>query len=294
MATFEGPMLSLKSVNVISHFTDWTIAHVHVGGLGWNGMLTFGMLYYIIPRIFKTKLYSKKLANTHFWIATLGILLYAIPMYWAGFAQGLMWQEFNPDGTLVNKDFLETVTQLRPFFAMRSVGGALFIVGAILMGYNLLKTARSGKLVKNEPCEAVNGNIKVGKVQGEYWHKAIERKPVRMLVFSLIVILIGGAIEIIPTFLISSNVPTISSVTPYTPLELEGRDLYIREGCNNCHSQMVRPLRFETARYGEYSKAGEFVYDHPFLWGSKRTGPDLHREGIGINKIGLIHGTICT
>ena len=139
MATFEGPMLSLKSVNVISHFTDWTIAHVHVGGLGWNGMLTFGMLYYIIPRIFNTKLHSKKLANTHFWIATLGILLYAIPMYWAGFAQGLMWQQFNPDGTLVNKDFLETVTQLRPFFMMRSVGGALFIVGAIIMGYNLLK-----------------------------------------------------------------------------------------------------------------------------------------------------------
>ncbi len=281
MATFEGPMLSLKSVNVISHFTDWTIAHVHVGGLGWNGMLTFGMLYYIIPRIFNVKLYSKKLANTHFWIATLGILLYAIPMYWAGFAQGLMWQQFNPDGTLVNKDFLETVTQLRPFFLMRSLGGAMFIVGAILMGYNLLKTARSGKLIANEPCEAVNGNIKVGKVEGEYWHKSIERKPIRMLVVSLVVILIGGAIEIIPTFLIESNIPTITSVTPYTPLELEGRDLYIREGCNNCHSQMVRPLRFETARYGEYSKAGEYVYDHPFLWGSKRTGPDLHREGIG-------------
>lgn len=281
MATFEGPMLSLKSFNVISHFTDWTIAHVHVGGLGWNGMLTFGMLYYIIPKIYKRELYSEKLANTHFWIATLGILLYAIPMYWAGFTQGLMWQDFNPDGTLVNKDFLDTVTNLRPFFAMRSVGGLLFIVGAVLMGYNLLKTARAGSLIANEDCEAVNGNIAVGKVKGEYWHKVVERKPVRMLILSLLVILIGGVVEIIPTFLISSNVPTISSVTPYTPLELEGRDIYIREGCNNCHSQMVRPLRFETARYGEYSKAGEFVYDHPFLWGSKRTGPDLHREGIG-------------
>lgn len=282
MATFEGPMLSLKSVNLISHFTDWTIAHVHVGGLGWNGMLTFGMLYFIIPRIYKKPLYSKTLANAHFWIATLGILLYAIPMYWAGFAQGLMWQQFNPDGTLVNKDFLETVTQLRPFFAMRAVGGALFIVGAIIMSYNLLKTALAGKLVANEEAEAVNLiNAEEKKHKNEYWHKVVERKPVRMLILSLVVILIGGAIEIIPTFLVSSNVKHISSVKPYTPLELEGRDLYIREGCNNCHSQMVRPLRFETARYGEYSKAGEFVYDHPFLWGSKRTGPDLHREGIG-------------
>ncbi|MDX1444925.1 cytochrome-c oxidase, cbb3-type subunit I [Lishizhenia sp.] len=282
MATFEGPMLSLKSVNLISHFTDWTIAHVHVGGLGWNGMLTFGMLYFIIPKIYRKPLYSKKLANAHFWIATLGILLYAIPMYWAGFAQGLMWQQFNPDGTLVNKDFLETVTQLRPFFAMRAAGGALFIVGAVMMSYNLLKTALAGKLVANEEAEAVNAlMVEHKKEKKEYWHKVVERKPVRMLILSLVVILIGGAIEIIPTFLVSSNVKTISSVKPYTPLELEGRDLYIREGCNNCHSQMVRPLRFETARYGEYSKAGEFVYDHPFLWGSKRTGPDLHREGVG-------------
>ncbi len=287
MSTFEGPMLSLKSVNVISHFTDWTIAHVHVGGLGWNGMLTFGMLYFIIPRIYKNSLFSMKLANVHFWIATLGILLWTIPMYWAGFAQGLMWQEFNPDGTLVNKDFLETVTQIRPFYAMRASGGALFIIGAILMGYNILKTVLRGKLQANEAAEAINAlkqpeveKTEKSKVK-EYWHRAIERKPVKMLVLSLVVILIGGIVEIVPTFLISSNVPTISSVKPYTPLELEGRDLYIREGCNNCHSQMVRPLRFETARYGEYSKAGEFVYDHPHLWGSKRTGPDLHREGVG-------------
>lgn len=287
MSTFEGPMLSLKSVNVISHFTDWTIAHVHVGGLGWNGMLTFGMLYFIIPKIYKKPLFSVKLANIHFWIATIGILLYAIPMYWAGFEQGLMWQEFNPDGTLVNKDFLDTLVHMRPFYAMRAAGGALFITGAILMGYNILKTVASGKLVTNEPAEAVNAlSVPEQKKQTnsktkEYWHRAIERKPVKMLLLSLVVILIGGVIEIVPTFLIGSNVPQISSVKPYTPLELEGRDLYIREGCNNCHSQMVRPLRFETARYGEYSKAGEFVYDHPHLWGSKRTGPDLHREGIG-------------
>lgn len=281
MSTFEGPMLSLKSVNVISHFTDWTIAHVHIGGLGWNGMLTFGMLYWLVPKMWKTKLFSDTLANVHFWIATLGILLYAIPMYWAGFTQGLMWQDFNPDGTLVNKDFLETVTQLRYMYMMRALGGGLYIIGALVMVYNLIKTAASGSFVKNEAAEApALEKVEVAHT-GEYWHRFIERRPVQMLVLSLVLILIGGLVEMVPTFLIKSNIPTISSVQPYTPLELEGRDLYIREGCYNCHSQMVRPLRFETARYGEYSKAGEFVYDHPFQWGSKRTGPDLHREGKG-------------
>jgi cytochrome c oxidase cbb3-type subunit I/II len=100
-----------------------------------------------------------------------------------------------------------------------------------------------------------------------------------MLILSLVVILIGGLVEMIPTFLIQSNVPTITNVQPYTPLELQGRDIYVREGCYTCHSQMIRPFRFETERYGEYSKAGEFVYDHPFQWGSKRTGPDLQRVG---------------
>ena len=279
MATFEGPLLSLKNVNMISHFTDWTIAHVHVGGLGWNGMFTFGMLYWLFPRIFKTELYSKKAANQHFWIATLGIILYAIPMYIAGFMQGLMWQDFNADGTLVYKDFLETVTQLKPYYALRSLGGLLFIVGAVMMFWNLIKTAKSGKLVANEEAEAMvtrNATVSTGK---EYWHRTIERKPIQFMIVCIVVVGIGGLIEIIPTMIVKSNVPTIASVKPYTPLELEGRDIYIKEGCYNCHSQMIRPLRFETARYGEYSKSGEFVYDHPFQWGSKRTGPDLAREG---------------
>jgi cytochrome c oxidase cbb3-type subunit I/II len=279
MATFEGPLLSLKNVNMISHFTDWTIAHVHVGGLGWNGMMTFGLLYWLFPRLFRTELYSKKLANQHFWIATLGIILYAIPMYIAGFMQGLMWQEFNADGTLVYKDFLETVEMMKPYYILRSLGGLLFIIGAVMMFYNLVKTAKSGKLLANEEAEAMvtkNAEVHTGK---EYWHRTIERKPIQFMILSIIVVAIGGLIEIIPTMIVKSNIPTISSVKPYTPLELEGRDLYIKEGCYNCHSQMIRPLRFETARYGEYSKSGEFVYDHPFQWGSKRTGPDLAREG---------------
>jgi cytochrome c oxidase cbb3-type subunit I/II len=279
MATFEGPMLSLKSVNAISHFTDWTVAHVHVGGLGWNGFLTFGMLYWLFPKMWNTKLYSNKMANAHFWIGTLGILFYALPMYWAGFLQASMWNDMTPEGTLANPIFLDTVTNLKMLYGLRAVGGLMYLIGAIMMMYNLFMTAKIGKFIANEDVEAPRMLHQSHK--GEHWHRAIERRPVRLMILSLIVVAIGGLVQIIPTFLVKSNIPTISSVKPYTPLELEGRDIYIAEGCYNCHSQMVRPFRSETARYGEYSKAGEFVYDHPFQWGSKRTGPDLAREGRG-------------
>lgn len=278
MATFEGPMLSLKSVNAIAHYTDWIIAHVHVGALGWNGFMTFGILYWLVPKIYKTNLYSRKLANFHFWIGTLGILFYAIPLYWAGFTQGLMWKEFTPEGLLRYPNFLETVLRIIPMYIMRSIGGTFYLIGAIVMTFNLAKTMQAGKLLSNEAAEALP-LVKEASNKKEFWHRRLEGKPITLLVASLIVILIGGLVEMIPTFFISSNIPTIASVKPYTPLELQGRDLYIREGCVNCHSQMIRPFRSETERYGEYSKAGEFVYDHPFLWGSKRTGPDLQREG---------------
>ena len=279
MATFEGPMLSLKNVNAIAHFTDWIIAHVHVGALGWNGFLTFGILYWLIPKMFRTELYSKKLANWHFWLGTLGILFYAIPMYWAGFMQSLMWKEFTPEGVLKYPNFLETVTQIMPMYAARSLGGALYLIGFIVMAYNIIMTVKAGSFLANEDAEAAPLPKIYQAHKGEHWHRWIERRPIQFMILSLVLILIGGAIEMIPTFLVKSNIPTISSVKPYTPLELQGRDIYIREGCYTCHSQMIRPFRSETARYGEYSKAGEFVYDHPFQWGSKRTGPDLHREG---------------
>ena len=281
MATFEGPMLSLKSVNAVSHFTDWTVAHVHVGGLGWNGFFIFGMIYWLIPKMYKTGLYSTKLANTHFWLGTLGILFYAIPMYWAGVTQSSMWSEFKPDGMLANPIFMDTVTNLKFMYALRAFGGAIYIVGAVVMAYNIIKTVKTGSFISSETDEAAPLQ-KVEKSHGkEHWHRWIEKRPIQFMIATLFVILIGGIVELVPSFLVSSNVPTISAVKPYTPLELEGRDIYIREGCNNCHSQMVRPFRHEVVRYGEYSKAGEFVYDHPFLWGSKRTGPDLHREGRG-------------
>jgi cytochrome c oxidase cbb3-type subunit I/II len=282
MATFEGPMLSIKSVNAISHYTDWTIGHVHVGALGWNGFLTFGVLYWLIPRIYQTKLFSTKMANTHFWIGTLGILFYAIPLYWAGWTQALMWKQFTPDGFLSYGNFLETVTQIIPMYGLRALGGTMYLAGVLMMVYNLWKTAKVGNFLPYESAEAPARVVHQAS-KNEYWHKWIERRPMQMLVASAIVILIGGIVEIFPMMMIDSNVPKIESVKPYTALELEGRDIYIREGCVGCHSQMVRPFRSEVVRYDpedlQYSLSGEYIYDRPFLWGSKRTGPDLHRVG---------------
>ncbi|VAW27517.1 Cytochrome c oxidase (cbb3-type) subunit CcoN / Cytochrome c oxidase (cbb3-type) subunit CcoO, partial [hydrothermal vent metagenome] len=279
MATFEGPMLSLKSFNAITHFTDWIIAHVHIGGLGWNGFMIFGMIYWLVPKMWGTKLHSAKSANLHFWLGTLGILVYALPLYWGGVVQSLMWKQYTPDGFLQYANFLETVTKILPFYMLRLVGGTLYFTGVIIMVVNLIKTAKQGSFIANEDAEAPA--LEKVNIKGGTFHSALERKPIQFTIFTLVAILIGGAFELIPTYMVKSNIPTIASVKPYTPLELQGRDLYIREGCVSCHSQMVRPFRNETERYGEYSKAGEFVYDHPFLWGSRRTGPDLHRTGLG-------------
>ncbi|MCL8007714.1 cytochrome-c oxidase, cbb3-type subunit I [Gelidibacter japonicus] len=280
MATFEGPMLSLKNVNAIAHYTDWIIAHVHVGALAWNGFLAFGMVYWLIPRLTKSKLYSTGMANLHFWIGTLGIIMYALPLYVAGFTQASMWKQFNPDGSLVYGNFLETVTEIMPMYWMRAIGGTLYLTGMIVMIYNIVQTVRKGSAVTDELAEApALQRVSKGMVAGEHWHSWLERRPIQLTIGATIAILIGGIVQIIPTIMIDSNIPTITSVKPYTPLELEGRDLYIREGCVGCHSQMIRPFRDEVERYGEFSKAGEYVYDHPFLWGSKRTGPDLHRIG---------------
>lgn len=284
MATFEGPLLATKTLNKIGHYTDWVIGHVHIGALGWNGFIAFGMIYYLLPIMWRTKLWSTKLANWHFWLGTLGIIFYAVPLYIAGFTQGLMWKQFNPDGTLVWKNWLDTVTAIIPHYISRFVGGILYISGAILMVINVVATVRKGSFQKEVPAEApALANIGDGRKEGEGFHLWLERMPLYLTVLSFIAVAIGGAVQIIPTITVKENVPTISAVKPYTPLELEGRDLYIREGCNACHSQMIRPFRDEVVRFngknGQYSKGGEFVYDRPFLWGSKRTGPDLHRQG---------------
>jgi len=282
MATFEGPLLSIKSINAIAHFTDWIPAHVHVGTLGWNGFMTFGMIYWLVPRLFTGGAYSEKLANWHFWLGTTGLLFWALPMYVAGFTQSLMWKELAVDGTLVYGNFLETTKQIIPMYAIRALGGTLYIAGMVVMFINVWKTVTSGRLIANEEAQAP-ALSRHGAHAGEHWHRWIERRPVQMVIWSTVVVLIGGIIEIVPTLMVKSNTPTIASVQPYTPLELEGRDIYIREGCNACHSQMIRPFPSEVLRYDpagkQYSLPGEYVYDHPHLWGSKRTGPDLMRVG---------------
>jgi cytochrome c oxidase cbb3-type subunit I/II len=300
MATFEGPVLSIKSVNALSHYTDWTIAHVHGGALGWNGMMTFGMIYWLLPRIFQTKLFSKKLAEWHFWLGTVGILLYIVPIYVAGLTQGLMWRAITEQGQLMYPDFIETVRVLNPMYWIRVGGGACFISGVALLAVNFFMTWRNrpaqyeepvysaaplGDDYQDEPAPESNlQNVLEAAKKFDvwttmYWHRRWERLPFRFTVFVTIAVIVASLFEMIPTFLIRSNIPTISTVKPYTPLELAGRDIYVANGCYNCHSQMIRPILAETKRFGEYSKPGESVYDHPFQWGSRRIGPDLAREG---------------
>jgi cytochrome c oxidase cbb3-type subunit I/II len=240
MATFEGPMLALKNVNAIAHYTDWIVSHVHVGALGWNGFLTFGILYWLIPRMWNTSLYSKKLANFHFWIGLLGIVTYVSSMYWSGIAQSLMWKQFNPLGLLQYPNFLETTLQIIPMYIIRSVGGLLYLTGVVIASYNITKTIKQGSFIKDEAAEAPALVKHADPFKAGTRHRWLEAKPLTFLVASLIVVLIGGIVEFVPAFLISSNIPTIASVKPYTPLELHGRDIYIREGCVSCHSQMVQ------------------------------------------------------
>jgi cytochrome c oxidase cbb3-type subunit I/II len=286
MSTFEGPLLSIKSVNALSHYTDWTIAHVHAGALGWVGFMIFGMLYWLLPRLFQTELWSRRLAELHFWIGTVGILLYIVAIYAAGLTQGLMWRAFDDTGRLAYPDFIETTVRLIPMYWVRAIGGSLYITGIVLCAVNMLMTWRgrparyvervqeAPALAREFPAEPALGGFKRAA-----WHRRWEGLPLTFSVWVAVAVVTASLFEIVPMFLVQSNVPTIAAVRPYTPLELAGRDVYVSEGCNNCHSQMIRPIRAETMRYGEYSKPGEFVYDHPFLWGSRRIGPDLQRVG---------------
>ncbi|MFO0826827.1 MAG: cytochrome-c oxidase, cbb3-type subunit I [Phycisphaerales bacterium] len=302
MSTFEGPLLSVKSVNALSHYTDWTIAHVHAGALGWVGFMTFGMLYWLAPRLFQTQIAKPSWVGLHFWIGTIGILLYIIPIYAAGLTQGLMWRSFNAEGFLEYPDFIETVTQLIPFYWFRVVGGTIYLAGALMCFVNLLLTwahrpatydvpvyeaAPLARGFKEPPLPAPRLPLnsvphfarKIDVFAQLRWHRKWEGLPLVFTVMVALGVVSASLFQIIPLFARKSDIVTISSVTPLTPLEVAGRDLYLSEGCVNCHSQMIRPLRAETERYGEYSKAGEFVYDHPFLWGSRRIGPDLARVG---------------
>src|SRR5215472_13323031 len=334
MATFEGPLLSFKSVNGLAHYTDWIIGHVHSGALGWNGFMAAGMFYWMVPRLYGRELWSKKLADTHFWIGTFGILLYVSAMWVAGITQGLMWRGIDAHGALLYPNFVETLNAIKPMYWMRLIGGSLYLVGMILMGYNLARTALAGKPVDGEATVVVDATpapetpwaeVLVGKpvllvtvvsvcaatmavVNNEAsilfasmavasavlgtialhlaadhtkpaWHRLLEGRALLFTSFTVVAVLAGGVAELVPSILATPTQEATTQNRPYRPLELEGRDIYVREGCYVCHSQMIRSLRDEVERYGHYSLAAESMYDHPFQWGAHRTGPDLARVG---------------
>jgi len=278
MATFEGPLLSIKAVSSLGHYTDWIVGHVHGGTLGWNGYMIFGMIYYLIPKLYDTKLYSIKLATTHFWISFAGLLIYYVSMLSAGITQGLMWMAIDEAGKLVYPDFVETVTRIVPLYGVRAFGGTLYLIGFAIMIYNIWKTVKSSKE------GAVETKIPA-PIQSRHdestdsMHRKLEGKVFIFSVLAFVAIAVGSAIEIIPVLSMGQYVKAEDEVMPFTPLELAGRDIYIREGCYTCHSQMIRDLPFDTIRFGKPSTIGESMYNRPFQWGSKRTGPDLSRVG---------------
>ena len=335
MSTFEGPLLSIKSVSGLAHYTDWIIGHVHSGGLGWNGLMAAGMFYWTIPRLYGTKLHSRGAANFHFWIATIGILIYVIAMWVAGITQGLMWRAVSDTGGLLYPNFVETYLAIRPMYWARFIAGLLYIAGILLMAWNLVQTARSGapvdgeievpvvteprsrevpwpKLLFGQPVMAsiivmallfgmtlFDGLMSTvlaivalmwgvaaiaimmrnrGK-EREPWHSVLEGRAGVFTVLVTIAILVGGVAEIIPMVISVPETMRTTKNVPYTPLELEGRDVFISEGCYTCHSQMIRPFTWESARYGEVSTIEDSIFDHPFQWGSRRIGPDLARVG---------------
>ena len=336
MATFEGPLLSIKSVSALGHYTDWIIGHVHSGALGWNGFMAAGMFYWLFPRLYGTKLWSTRLADMHFWIGTIGILLYVVSMWVAGITQGLMTRAESPDGGLLYPDWIEIVKAVNVMYAFRAVGGVLFITGWVLMGVNLWKTAAAGKPATAQaeviPLAPPAGSglqmvwsmpvvvTTIGCVLGLFlwpgnaslavlgtvgllavvvwtglllrqassggrfpWHSLLEGRPLAFAVLVMLAVVVGGVVELLPGIVAHKQVPLSANgeptVKPYSVLELEGRDVYVREGCYVCHSQMIRPFRAELLRFGEPSRAEESTYDHPFQWGSRRVGPDLAREG---------------
>ncbi|MCS6898968.1 MAG: cytochrome-c oxidase, cbb3-type subunit I [Myxococcales bacterium] len=334
MATFEGPLLSIKSVSALAHYTDWIIGHVHTGALGWNGLMAAGMFYWIVPKLYRTRLHSVVLANAHFWLATVGILLYMVSMWAAGITQGLMLRATDADGALAYPDFIETLVAIRGTYYARLVGGALYLIGILLMAFNLVKTALAGEAVdgtatvveevrtETEPSTSqmllarpmivitlgiaalvalvmakdisqsvvalsllvaisvaawiTYGQSETGKGP---WHRVLEGRGALFSVLTLLAVVVGSVAELIPVVVVHGTQADPKKFPPYKPLELEGRDVYVREGCYTCHSQMIRPFRHEQLRYGAPSELEESAWDHPFQWGSRRTGPDLARIG---------------
>lgn len=279
MSTFEGPLLSIKSVNSLAHYTDWIIGHVHGGGIGWNYFMTAGILYFMVPRLWKTKIYSEKLGNLQFWTATFGLLLYYVSMTVAGITQGLMWRAIDENGQLAYSNFVETVTQILPMYWVRLIGGLLVFSSFLIMIYNMYRTISGApKEQEEDTYQAPVPTWKQAK-SNETGHRKLEGLTAIFTVLAFVAVLVGTVIEFVPAFFSKDFIEISPNVKPYTALELAGRDLYIKEGCYTCHSQMIRSQADEFLRYGKISQATEFIYDRPFQWGSRRIGPDLHRVG---------------
>lgn len=334
MSTFEGPLLSIKSVSGLAHYTDWIIGHVHMGGLGWNGFMAAGMFYWLVPKLYGRELHSLKAANWHFWIGTIGLVVYVVSMWTAGVTQGLMWRAENEGGGLMYPSFVETLIAIKPLYWARLVGGLAYFVGFLMMVWNLVKTARAGKAINTvveveEPEEegekvpwkeivfappvivsaivmGMLGTVAVlntaasimmvllafvlgfgavlvftlSKKSGKpAWHHLLEGRALLFTVLTVVAILIGGVAEIVPSVVAVPEQLATTRNVPYSALELEGRDVFVAEGCYTCHSQMIRPFTWETARYGAVSRDDDSIFDHPFQWGSRRIGPDLARVG---------------
>ncbi|MBC98576.1 MAG: cytochrome C oxidase Cbb3 [Halobacteriovoraceae bacterium] len=281
MATFEGPLLSIKSVNAIGHFTDWIVGHVHAGTIGWNYMMTAGVLYYMVPKLWKTELWSQRLANIQFWSATIGLLLYIMSMWTAGITKGLMWRAVDETGKLVYPDFVETVIKIIPMYWVRAFGGVLVLFGFILLIINLYKTIKLAPKEENQEEEKFKALPLSASPLDTHGgpHRKLEGLTLLFSVLSFVAIIIGSMIELLPALLSNNFIAKDARVKPYRPLEVAGRDIFVREGCYTCHSQLVRPMAAEKLRYGRVSTAAEYVYDRPFQWGSRRIGPDLMRVG---------------
>jgi cytochrome c oxidase cbb3-type subunit I/II len=337
MATFEGPLLAIKSVNALGHYTDWIIGHVHGGTLGWNGFMAAGMFYWLLPRLWNKPLHSTALANLHFWLGLVGILFYIGAMWASGITQGYMLNSTAEGGTVLTyPNFLETLATIRPLMLFRVLGGALYLTGWLLLAYNVWQTIRGAQAVNgsievyadetqaterplglggtilNPPvvfsllgtlfvcawlfgnefvslagllgamivCVLAYAHFQTRRARWGGWYDRLLVSAAPFAILTFIAVAAGGLIQIVPTILAqkAENVEDRLQI-PYTPLELAGRDLYVRDGCYLCHSQMIRTLVPDVLRYGDYSRLGESIYDHPFQWGSKRIGPDLARVG---------------
>jgi cytochrome c oxidase cbb3-type subunit I/II len=256
-------------------------------------MLSLRDIYWMVPRLWKTQLWSTRLVKIHFWLAISGLVLYVVALWIAGIIQGVMQLSFTDTGHLATKSFLDVVHATIPWHWVRLGAGVLYFAGMVICAYNLLRTIAAAPKIADDVVEvaplAAEGPVgeqiagALGAPKAERIsaiHGLIERWPLALLVLATIALSIGSVVEIVPHLVQGALTPTISTVTPYTPLELHGRDLYIKEGCSGCHTQLIRTIRAETERYGSYTLPGEHIYDRPFLWGSKRTGPDLAREGV--------------